>query len=137
MSAGRALGLLEALDGLYESVVMEPADWDDGRFGEWMDTVLGDGEPLDREAAKIVTRGVRRARRLQRYWSARTDGPSNWRMRVDETLGSSGWRPGLELAEWALGVEPDPDLFDEYAERFRAVNFTPVSLTYEEWLAAR
>lgn len=131
------LGLLEALDRLFESVVMDPEDWDDGTFGDWMNTAVGDGEPLDREAGKILHRGVRRAQRLQRYWAARTDGPGDWRMRVDETLGSAGWRPGLELAEWALETDPDPELYEQYAERFRAVNFTPPAVTYEEWLAGK
>lgn len=57
-------------------------------------------------------------------------------MRVDESLGSAGWRPGLELAEWGMAADPDPELFEEMAERFRAVNFTPLPVTYEEWIAA-
>jgi hypothetical protein len=58
-------------------------------------------------------------------------------MRVDETLGSAGWRPGLELAEWGMAADPDPELFEEYAERFRAVNFTPVALAFDEWIESR
>jgi hypothetical protein len=132
--SGRVIGLLTAFDRLFEAVVTEPGAWDDQAFGDWVEDAVGDGEPLDREAVKIVRRAVRRAQRLQRYWDGRDDGPEDWRMRVDETLGSSGWRPGLELAEWAMNLDPDPELFGQMAERFRAVNFQPISLTYEEWV---
>lgn len=135
MSASRrAVELLGSLDRLFESIVLDPHVWDDRSFADWMESNLGDSESLDREAVKIVTRAVRRAQRLQRYWVSRPDGPEDWRMRVDETLGSAGWRPGLELAEWGMAVDPDPELFEEMAERFRAVNFTPLSVTYEEWI---
>ncbi|NNC92281.1 MAG: hypothetical protein HKN80_07280 [Acidimicrobiia bacterium] len=132
-SARRAVELLASLDRLFESVVLDPDDWDDRAFADWMESNLSDGESLDREALKIVTRAVRRAQRLQRYWISRPEGPEDWRMRVDETLGSAGWRPGLELAEWGMAIDPDPELYGEMAERFRAVNFTPLSVTYEEW----
>ncbi|MBT8217962.1 MAG: hypothetical protein KJO17_14010 [Acidimicrobiia bacterium] len=129
--------LLQDLDRLYEAVVTDPDAWDDQAFADWLDGALGDGEALDREALKIVRRAVRRAQRLQRAWADRPDGPADWRMRVDETLGSAGWRPGLELAEWGLAADPDPDLYAEYADRFRAVNFTPVIADFEEWLEGR
>jgi hypothetical protein len=138
MSAGqRAVGLLEALDQLFANVVLDPQVWDERAFADWMEANLGNGEGLDREAVKIVTRAVRRAQRLQRYWVTRPDGPGDWQMRVDETLGSSGWRPGLELAEWGMAIDPDPELFEEMAERFRAVNFTPLSISFEEWMESR
>ena len=136
-AAGRALDLLRSFDRLFEDVVMSAGEWDERAFSDWLETAIGDGESLDREAAKIVTRAVRRAQRLQRYWAGRADGPQDWRMRVDGTLGSAGWRPGLELAEWGMAADPDPELFVEYAERFRAVNFTPVALEFEEWLESR
>lgn len=136
-AAGRALDLLGSIDRLFEQVVLEPGEWDDRAFSEWLEASIGDGESLDRDAVKIVTRAVRRAQRLQRYWAKRTEGPEDWRMRVDETLGSAGWRPGLELAEWGMAADPDPELFEEYAERFRAVNFTPVAVEFEEWLEDR
>ena len=137
MSASRrALELLSSLDALFEAVALQPDDWDDRSLAEWLENAVGDGESLDREAVKIVQRSVRRAQRLRRYWSGREDGPEDWHMRVDETLGSAGWRPGLELAEWGMTIDPDPELFAEMAERFRAVNFTPLPVTYEEWIAA-
>lgn len=128
------LGLLAAIDRLFESVVMEAGVWDDQAFAEWVEEAVGDGESLDREAVKIVRRAVRRAQRMQRYWDGRADGPEDWRMRVDETLGSAGWRPGLDLAEWGMVADPDPVLFEDMADRFRAVNFAPIGMTYEEWI---
>ena len=134
--SGKVLGLLSAFDRLFEAVVMAPGSWDDQALGDRVEEAIGDGESLDREAVKIVRRAVRRAQRLQRYWDGSDDGPEDWRMRVDETLGSAGWRPGLELAEWAMNLDPDPELFEAMADRFRAVNFSPISFTYEEWVDA-
>ena len=137
MSEGhRALRLLEELDLLFERVVLDPGGWDDETFAGWMDAAFDNGELIDREAAKVVERAVRRARRLQRYWTPREDGPGDWRVRVDEALGSAGWRPGLDILAWGLSVDPNPELFAAYAERFRAVKFTPLDMTYEEWLAS-
>lgn len=133
-AAGRALELLGAFDRLFEGAVLDPSSWDDRAFAEWMEAVILDGESLDRDALKIVRRAVRRAQRLQRYWLQRAEGPDDWRMRVDETLGSAGWRPALDLAEWGMERDPEPELFAEMAERFRAVNFTPLPLTFEEWV---
>ncbi len=133
-AAGRVLDVLASIDRLFESVVMEPDDWDDRAFADWLEGAVGDGESLDREAVKIVQRAVRRAQRLQRYWAAHPGGPEDWHMRVDETLGSAGWRPGLELAEWGMAADPDPELFAEMADRFRAVNFTPLAVTYDQWV---
>ncbi|MGI9646895.1 MAG: hypothetical protein ACR2OI_00080 [Acidimicrobiia bacterium] len=133
-ASSRVIGLLTAFDRLFEAVVMEPGAWDDQAFGDWVEDAVGDGESLDREALKIVRRAVRRAQRLQRYWEKRAEGPQDWRMRVDETLGSAGWRPGLELAEWGMAADPDPELFEQMADRFRAVNFSPIAMSYEEWV---
>lgn len=129
------LGLLKEIDGLFESVTLEPGSWDEAGFADWLEARAHDSEDLDREAIKIVKRALRRSQRLQRYWLARSTGPADWRMRVDEALGSAGWRPGLDLAEWGMRTHPDPELFDELGRRFRATNFRPLPLTYEEWLA--
>ena len=128
------LGLIKEIDGLFESVTLEPDSWDETAFADWLEARSQDSEALDREAVKIVQRAVRRSQRLQRYWLAKQTGPADWRMRVDEALGSAGWRPGLDLAEWGMRVHPDPELFDEMGRRFRATNFRPLPLTYEEWL---
>lgn len=135
MSAtSRVLELLASLDRLYESVVLDANSWDESAFAGWLEATIGEGEYLDREATKIVHRAVRRAQRLQRHWADRSEGPDDWRARVDDALGSAGWRPGLELAEWGMAAYPDPALFDELANRFRAVNFTPIALSFESWL---
>lgn len=132
----RALGLLGDLDLLYESVVLDASAWDDAAFGEWMESAVPEGEGWDREALKILRRAVRRAQRLQRYWEGRSSGPADWRMRVDEALGSAAWRPGLELVEWAMDIDPSPDLYAELEDRFRAVHFQPLAVPYEEYLGA-
>ena len=132
-TASKVLTLLNEIDELYASVTLEADSWDDAAFADWMDARSPDG--LDREAVKIVQRAVRRSQRLQRYWLSKQAGPADWRMRVDEALGSAGWRPGLDLAEWGMRTHPDPELFDELGRRFRATNFRPLPLSYDEWLA--
>ncbi len=134
-TAGAVLLLLEEIDELYASVTMQPDAWDETAFSDWLESRSLDSEGFDREAVKILHRAVRRSQRLQRYWAARGEGPADWRMRVDEALGSAGWRPGLDLAEWGMRAAPDPELFDELGRRFRATNFRPLSVSYEEWLA--
>ena len=129
------LALLREMDDLYASVTLEPGSWDDAAFADWVEARSQDAATLDREAVKIVKRAVRRSLRLQRYWLAKQTGPEDWRMRVDEALGSAGWRPGLDLAEWGMRTHPDPELFEELGRRFRATNFRPLPLSYEEWLA--
>lgn len=133
---GLVLALLDDLDGLYESVVLDAKSWDETAFADWMESAMVDGEGLDRQALNILRRGLRRARRLQGYWAGRSDGPSDWRMRVDETLGSAAWRPGLELAEWGMAIDPTPELFAALQERFRAVTFQPFVMSYDEWIEA-
>jgi len=136
LSTGSVLALLSEIDELYESVTLEPGSWDDAAFAEWVEARADGVAGLDREAVKIIHRAVRRSQRLQRYWLSRPKGPRDWRARVDEALGSAGWRPGLDLAEWGMRAYPDPELFDELGRRFRATNFRPLGVTYQEWLAA-
>ncbi len=56
-------------------------------------------------------------------------------MRVDEALGSAGWRPGLDLSAPSTVSPSVAELFEELGRRFRATNFRPLPLSYEEWLA--
>ena len=134
-TAGSVLALLNEIDELYASVTLEPGSWDDAAFSGWMEARADNIAGLDRDAVKILNRAVRRSQRLQRYWLSRLEGPQDWRLRVDEALGSAGWRPGLDLAEWGMRTDPDPDLFDELGRRFRATNFRPLAVTYQEWIA--
>lgn len=134
-----ALALVRSLDDLYRRAAMFPHEWDEEAMGEWLEETMADGVYLDRNGVKLLRRGVRRALRLQRYWSGRADGPDEWRLRVDEALGARGWEPGLALARWGLEHDPDPELFEEVQRRFRWVHFQPWAdgLDYEEWLAGR
>lgn len=109
---------------------MSPGDWPDERIAEWMEAI----DVSDREAIKILNRGVRRATRLRKYWRERPEGPSDWHQRVDQALGGAGWRVSLDLAQWSLAQNPDPHVFEIMAERFRWVKFSPFPKTYEEWL---
>ena len=128
-----SLSLVRALDELYEGVVMSPAEWPDERFGEWMESV----DPIDREGAKILGRGLRKAKRLRKYWMDRDGGESDWHQRVDQALGGEGWRVSLDLARWSLARQPDEQVFGVMAERFRWVKFTPFPQSFEEWAADR
>lgn len=130
--ASRTLGLITDIDGLYASVAMAPDEWDEYRFAEWTAEHLG-ARPLDKEPVRLFKQGIRRAQRLQKYWMGRDAGPSDWRQRVDEALGSAGWKPALELARWGLEQDPDEALYEEYAARFQAVEFQPPSERLEDF----
>ncbi len=133
-----SLAVLDALDRLFAGVVTNPRDWTDDRMAEWMSEF--DAGSIDREAVKILSRGVRRAIRLRNYWLARADradAPPDWRLRVDEALGGEGWRVSLDLAMWSLRQDPDPCVFEVMAERFRWVKFQPYPHSYDEWVAAQ
>jgi hypothetical protein len=132
VGAGRALRLIADLDQLFESVVQGPDEWDEHRFAEWVTERLDDGEPLGKEPSRLLQQGVRRAQRLQRYWADRPH-PPDWRMGVDEALGSAGWRVGLDLARWGLLEDPDPALYAEYARLFQAVKFQPPTETLADF----
>ena len=100
------ISLLNSLDELFAGVVMAPSDWSDQRIGEWMSGI--DADSTDREAIKILNRGIRRATRLRKYWLLQTEGAEDWQQRVDQALGGEGWRVSLDLAIWSLGANPDP-----------------------------
>ena len=139
ISAAAALGLVDAIDRLYETVVSDPGSWDEPALGLWLeDLATGREEPLDRTAARSVRRSVRQARKLARYWED-GDPPADWRSAVDEALGSPGWEPTLTLAQTALDDDPTLELFELVRDRFRVVHFQPWAdgVGYEEWLAGR
>ena len=132
------LTLLHSLDDLYRNVATSPADWSDEEFANWTTEAL-DSADLDRDSARFVRRALTKARRLGRYWEGRSGGPADWRMRVDEALGSRGWEPSLQLARWGLENAPDPELFEEVRARFRWVHFTDWmdGASFDDWVAAR
>lgn len=135
-----ALGLIAAMDRLYESVVADPDRWDDAELAAWAADLQSDAGELPREWAREVRRVVRLARRLGDYWR---DGgrqpPPDWRGAVDAALGGRGWGPSLAIARLGLEAAPDPELFEQVRERFRVAHFTPwmEGVTYEEWLASQ
>ena len=129
------LHLVRAVDGLYESVVADPDDWNDDRFGEWSTDIAADGEPPGREALRQVRAAIRNARKLQKYWRGQAP-PAEWAMAVDQALGGVGWDPTLRLAELALAETRDPEAFDEVRRRFRMVHSVPwmEGVSFDEWL---
>ncbi len=133
-----AVGLLRAVDGLYESVVSTPEQWGRQAFADWAEDAAAGG--LTKEEARAIRRCLRVADKLRDFWTKERAVVSadDWRTRVDIALGSRAWRPTLELAQAALGAAPSPELFDEVKKRFRIVNSEHWmdGIGYEEWLAA-
>lgn len=135
------LRLLHVLDRLYEGAVTDPAAWSEQAIAEAAADAMNDlDEPPPKQVARAFRAGTRRARRLCEYWGEK--GPAglpDWRLGVDEALGSRGWEPTLDLAMAGLDAEPGPELFEEVRARFRLVHFQPwmEGVTFEEWRAAR
>jgi hypothetical protein len=128
VTAGIA-AIVAAIDDLYGAVAAEPAACGDEMLAAWASDALGVLEaPADREVAREIRRAARAAARLARYWThpdragAR---PADWRVAVDEALGSRGWRPAFAVARRGLEMAPSPDLFDEVRRRWRQVHFEP------------
>lgn len=132
-----SLRLLAVLDRLYEGAVTDPDSWTDQAIAEAADEALSDLDgPLPKAVARPFRAGTRRTRSLRAYWVDKA--PSalpDWRMGVDEALGSQGWEPSLDLAMAGLDDEPSAELFEEVRARFRLVHFQPwmEGITFEEW----
>jgi hypothetical protein len=135
------LGVIAAMDSLFERVVADPPAGGDELLAAWMGEVLGTLEPpLDKSLAREVRRAARLAGRLGGYWSARpSEVPADWRQAVDAALGSRGWEPSLAVARLGLDREPSPALFEEVGRRWRQVHFAPwlEGVGYQEWLGNR
>ena len=136
-----AVAVASLIDDLWRRAIEDSAAIDDGTLAEWLSEASGSlGAPVAKEAARVLRKAVRSARKLASYWGQR-DATSlpDWRNGVDEALGAFGWEPQLDLVRWGLEESPDPVTFDEVKTRFRAVHFTPwmEGLSYEEWLAER
>jgi hypothetical protein len=136
------LGLLAAMDSLFEQAAADPAAGSAESLAAWLEEVLGGGEPTDRALAREVRRAARLAGRLARYWAdpgqaARR--PADWRQAVDAALGSRGWEPSLAVARLGLEQEPSPALFEEVRRRWPQVHFAPwlEGVGYDEWRANR
>jgi hypothetical protein len=137
------LALVQALDGIYEQVVADPAGVREGDLVSSAGEALSVMEPpVDRRIAREVRRVVRLARRLAEFWSEPDRAermPADWRSAVDEALGSRGWQPTLEIVRLGLDGDPSPELFEETRYRFAIVHFRPwmEDVTYEEYLESR
>ncbi len=132
-----ALGLIAALDRLYESVLTDPAAWDDAALGAWMDDFQSGTAPLPREWAREVRRALRSAGRLARFWStAIRSQPADWRSAVDVALGGRGWEPTLAIARLGLEAAPSEQLYAETKRRFQVARFSRwmEGVDYEDWV---
>ncbi len=133
-----ALGLVAAMDRLYQSVVADPDRWGETELAGWAADLLDGTGPMPRDWAREVRRVVRLAVKLGRH--RRTAGgppPAEWRGAVDAALGGRGWAPSLQIARLGLASAPSPELFDLVRERFRVAHFTHwmEGVEYEDWLA--
>jgi hypothetical protein len=137
------LGVIAAMDALFERVVGDPASCGDELLSAWLqDALAGLEPPVDKALAREVRKAARLAGRLARFWSDPDRSsrlPAEWQQAVDAALGSTGWEPSLEVARMGLDAEPSAALFDEVRRRWRQVRFAPwlEGVTYQEWLSAR
>lgn len=133
------LGMLAAVDRLYEDVVTSPERWNDEAFADWVGEVAS-GE-VERNEQRALRRVLRTAEKLARFWSdpAAPAGTDEWQSRVDVAMGARAWRPTLELALAGLERSPDPELFGEVQRRFRLVHSSPFldGADFATWLAQR
>lgn len=130
------LGLLQAIDRLYQDVVVAPESWNPQAFSDWAQEAAIDG--IDKAQAKALRRSLRLAAKLAQFWltgEAQVEAP-DWRTRVDIALGPRAWRPTLELAQAGLDADPSEAMFEEVRRRFRVVNseYWMDGVSYEEWL---
>jgi hypothetical protein len=133
------LGLLAAMDSLYERAVADPAAGSAEALAAWLEDALGGVAPPDRELAQQLRRTARLAGRLARYWSDPEQAarrPADWHQAVDAALGSRGWEPSLAVARRGLEGEPSPGLFEEVRRRWPQVHFAPwlEGVSYGDWL---
>ena len=137
-SAGAVLSLLGSLDRLFEQAVTDPDRWTEEELALAAGEMLDVAPDLDKDARRLARRGLRQAVRLRRYWVERAGpAPADWRVRVDEALGSRAWETGLELARLGLAADLDPQLFEEVKQRFRAARFQEwmEGVGFDEWVA--
>lgn len=134
-----ALSLIATIDRLYESVVTEPAVWNQQAFSDWAEDIAAGG--LSREQGRTIRRCMRMAERLRDFWlnEAALVTAEDWQTRVDVALGARAWRPTLELAQDELAHDPSPEVFELVRERFRTVysEYWMDGVDYDEWLASQ
>lgn len=138
MSAITYLGVLGAIEGLYEAVVTDPEAWGEQAFADWAGEAFVDAGELPKDAVKQIRRSMRAAEKLQRFWVGERSAVSDhddWRTRVDIALGARAWRPLLDLARIGLENAPDPELFEQVKERFAVVTSDRWmdGVSFEQW----
>ena len=100
------LGVVAAMDALFERVAGDPASCGDELLSAWLQDTLASLEPpVDKALAREVRKAARLAGRLARFWSDPDRSsrlPADWQQAVDAALGSTGWEPSLEVARMGL-----------------------------------
>jgi hypothetical protein len=140
VSASAYLGAVHSIETLYESVVTNPAAWDQQAFADWANDAFGDAASVSKPAQREIRRALRAAQKLREFWSGEQSTVSDhndWRTRVDIALGARAWRPLLDLARIGLEEAPDEELFEQVKERFAVVTSDRWmdGISFEEWRA--
>jgi len=130
LTAAAYIGMLGAIESLYESVVTDPEAWGDQAFSDWAGDALIDADTVPKQARREIRRSMRAAQKLRDFWmsgASRVPDHDDWRTRVDIALGVRAWRPLLDLARIGLEEAPDEELFEQVKERF-------VVVTSDRWM---
>lgn len=129
-------GLAAEIDRLFASVATDPGRWGDEALAAWMQD-LASVSAVGRTEGRWLRRAMRLARRLRDH-ALRAE-VSDWRIAVDEALGSRGWEPALRLSMADLERHPTHEGYEDVSTRYRSVYFQPWQdgASYEEWLAGR
>ena len=138
MSSAPFLAVLRSIEQLYESVVDDPACWNEQGFSDWAVDALESAGGLPREAHREIRRSLRAAQKMQVFWASDGSAVSShddWRTKVDIALGPRAWRPLLDLARVGLNTAPSEELFEEVKERFALVNSDRWmdGVSFEDW----
>ena len=127
---------VQAVESLYEAVVMDPERWNEQMFIDWTDSVDSDGS-LSKVEAKSVRHALRTAQKLRTFWLDSPDRPDlAWVSKVDLALGPKAWRPVLELAKIQLHHSRCEDSFADVARLFPLVNSEDYldGIGFDEWI---
>lgn len=141
MTAATYIGLLGAIESLYESVVTDPESWGEQAFTGWVSEALIDAGTVSKDARREVRRSLRAAQKLRDFWTSGSEvsDHDDWRSRVDIALGARAWRPLLDLARIGLEEAPDEELFEQVKERFAVVTSDRwmEGITFDQWRTSR
>ena len=120
MSALHAAALV---DDLYRAAITAPASLDDSYLAEWMEQAA-EAAAYDRAQMAPLRAAVRLARKMARRLGDTPGRYPDWKIGVDDLVGSRGWEPQLDLVKRGLLLDDSPEVVAAMRERHRAVHFT-------------